>query len=95
MSPLLIFSNRIGVTYRNPGYGPNSLVICQNSICRFSVELVTQAMDEQEDWFNVDDEGFQEKIREDKNLLNFTDKALVVFWKLYCLALPTLICLVN
>jgi hypothetical protein len=39
-------------------------------------------MDEQEDWFNVDDEGFQEKLREDKNLVNlFTDKALVVFWK--------------
>jgi hypothetical protein len=29
----------------------------------------------------VDDEGFHEKIREDKNLVNFTDKALVVFWK--------------
>ena len=38
-------------------------------------------MEEQDDWFIVDDEGFQEKIREDKNLVNFTEKALVVFWK--------------
>jgi hypothetical protein len=38
-------------------------------------------MEEQDDWFIVDDEGFQEKIREDKNLVNLTEKALVVFWK--------------
>jgi hypothetical protein len=39
-------------------------------------------MDQQEDWFNVDDEDFQEELRENKELSAlFTDKALVVFWK--------------
>jgi hypothetical protein len=39
-------------------------------------------MAEQDHWFNVDDDGFQEKLQENRDLLTpFTDKALVVFWK--------------
>jgi hypothetical protein len=39
-------------------------------------------MTEHEDWFNVDDDGFQEKLQENREIMTlFTDKALVVFWK--------------
>jgi hypothetical protein len=38
-------------------------------------------MGEQDDWFTVDDEGLHEKIREDRDLTNLTEKALVIFWK--------------
>jgi hypothetical protein len=39
-------------------------------------------MAKQDDWFNVDDDGFQEKLQENRDLLTlFTDKALVVFWR--------------
>jgi hypothetical protein len=39
-------------------------------------------MTEHDDWFNVDDDGFQEKLQENREIITlFTDKALVVFWK--------------
>jgi hypothetical protein len=39
-------------------------------------------MTEHDDRFNVDDDGFQEKLQENREIMTlFTDKALVVFWK--------------
>ena len=39
-------------------------------------------MADQEDWFNVDDEDFREKLRENREVTTlFTERALVVFWK--------------
>jgi hypothetical protein len=39
-------------------------------------------MAEYDDWFNVDDDGFQEKLQENRKITTlFTYKALVVFWK--------------
>jgi hypothetical protein len=42
-------------------------------------------MDLLDDWFNVEDEEFETKLQENKELAGlFTESALVVFWKFLC-----------